>query len=250
MNKDEKIFLQIMIFTILILILVIGIIIYSLIKRHFIILKFILVLIIAIGGIISGLSITLLIMICKILNNKQISINSYKYVKKMLFLVVPLLLAFSKVVKIDSNAIRRVFVKINNLMIKAKNIKVSNSEILILIPHCLQYSECIYKITNNIDNCRMCGRCNIKDFLDIKEKFKIQVAVATGGTLARSWVKKLKPKVIIAVACERDLTSGILDVKDIPVIGVFNERPNGPCFNTKVNTEKIILSINSILKEE
>ena len=39
----------------------------------------------------------------------------------------------------------------------------------------------------------------------------------------------------MAVACERDLTSGIQDSYPIPVIGVLNERPFGPCRNTRVD---------------
>ena len=48
--------------------------------------------------------------------------------------------------------------------------------------------------------------------------------------MARQMVKEIRPKAIIAVACERDLTSGIQDVFPLPVIGVLNERPFGPMF--------------------
>ena len=67
----------------------------------------------------------------------------------------------------------------------------------------------------------------------------MHLVVATGGTLARQLVAKARPKAIIAVACERDLTSGIQDVFPIPVIGIFNERPFGPCFNTRVDIDRV-----------
>jgi hypothetical protein len=41
------------------------------------------------------------------------------------------------------------------------------------------------------------------------------------------------------VACERDLTSGIQDAYTLPVIGILNERPFGPCFNTSVDISKV-----------
>jgi hypothetical protein len=37
------------------------------------------------------------------------------------------------------------------------------------------------------------------------------------------------------VACERDLTSGIQDTHPLPVYGILNERPEGPCRNTLVD---------------
>ena len=44
-----------------------------------------------------------------------------------------------------------------------------------------------------------------------------------------------RPKLVVAVACEGDLTSGIKDCYPLPVIGVLNDRPFGPCFNTHVD---------------
>ena len=61
---------------------------------------------------------------------------------------------------------------------------------------------------------------------------------------------KAEPTCILAVACERDLTSGIQDVFPLPVIGVLNERPNGPCFNTRADMGKIEEAIRSFILEE
>jgi uncharacterized protein len=43
------------------------------------------------------------------------------------------------------------------------------------------------------------------------------------------------PDGIVAVAGERDLTLGIQDVHPIPVYGVINDRPQGPCPTTCVD---------------
>ncbi|HBG0081579.1 TPA: DUF116 domain-containing protein, partial [Clostridioides difficile] len=108
-------------------------------------------------------------------------------------------------------------------------------DIIILIPHCIQENSCKLKVTNDIDNCKECGRCNIGELIKLKEKTNVKIFVATGGTLARKIIMDNKPKAVVAVACERDLTSGIQDIKKIPVLGVFNKRPNGPCVNTNVD---------------
>ena len=114
-----------------------------------------------------------------------------------------------------------------------------NPKILIILPHCLQFNECIYKITTEINNCKKCGKCIIKDFLDLQDKKNIPISVVTGGTLARKTVQKHNPDLIIACACERDLSSGIYDAYPYLVYGILNEQPNGPCINTTVNIKEI-----------
>ena len=65
------------------------------------------------------------------------------------------------------------------------------------------------------------------------------MSMATGGTLARKFVREYRPRAIVAIACERDLTSGIQDSNPIPVLGITNERPFGPCFNTEIRIERV-----------
>ena len=100
------------------------------------------------------------------------------------------------------------------------------------MPHCLQDHNCKVKITGNVENCEGCGKCPIKELLEVSRKYDVELAVATGGTIARRIVVQKRPRLIIAVACERDLTSGIQDTYPLPVYGIFNHRPHGPCFNT------------------
>ena len=68
--------------------------------------------------------------------------------------------------------------------------------------------------------------------LDLRDRYGIQFAIATGGTIARRIVVQTRPRCIVAVACERDLTSGIQDSYPLPVFGVLNQRPCGPCLDT------------------
>jgi len=157
----------------------------------------------------------------------------------------PLVLGVGKVFRIDMDRIRNSFVQVNNQLIEAMNIKLNPENILILAPHCLQHSSCSYKITGNIENCHRCGNCNVDDLLKIRDKYGINIGMATGGTLARKYVKEFKPRAIVAIACERDLTSGILDANPIPVLGVTNMRPHGPCVNTCMN----VLTVESALQQ-
>jgi hypothetical protein len=73
--------------------------------------------------------------------------------------------------------------------------------------------------------------------------------VATGGTLARKHITDHRPDAVIAVACPRDLSSGIIDCFPIPVYGILNQRPEGPCVNTLVDIEKIHWAIKNFVSQ-
>ncbi len=73
--------------------------------------------------------------------------------------------------------------------------------------------------------------------------------MATGGTSARKIIKDKRPGAVLAIACERDLTSGIQDMAGIlPVLGVVNQRPEGPCHNTRVDLQKVEDALRFIQK--
>lgn len=148
----------------------------------------------------------------------------------------------------DRNKLADSFLKYNNNRI-LKNIKNKTVEkLLILLPHCIQKYSCPLKITSNIENCKRCGKCVICEFLTLKNEFNIEIKVATGGTLARKYIKELKPQLVLAVACKRDLVSGIHDAYPVNVYGVFNEIKNEPCIDTTVSIEKIRDILSYILK--
>lgn len=128
-------------------------------------------------------------------------------------------------------------ISLNNRILRAEKPKAGR--ILLLLPHCLQTNECDIRLTYNIYNCKRCGRCEIKDLIQIADDNNLSLFVATGGNLARKIVKDVYPEAIIAVACERDLSSGIVDSYPLPVLGIPNERPFGPCFNTRVSIERV-----------
>ena len=160
----------------------------------------------------------------------------------------PLLVGVGRCFGISKQDIRRSFVAINNRLVLAEAKKVNPHQLLILLPHCLQNHECKVRITGKVENCKKCGKCKIKDLVTLSETYQVPIAVATGGTLARKIVVEKRPKVIIAVACERDLSSGIQDSYPIPVFGIFNRRPFGPCYDTDVDMELVEKGIQTFLE--
>lgn len=151
----------------------------------------------------------------------------------------PLLMLAGSFLKDRKEALQMFVIDLNNRLVRAEPQRHRTKRILLLLPHCLQVNDCDVRITNDIYNCKRCGRCGIKDLIQIATDNDLKLSIATGGNLARRVVSDIRPEAIVAVACERDLSSGISDIYPLPVLGVANERPFGPCVNTKVDLAKV-----------
>lgn len=159
----------------------------------------------------------------------------------------PVVMGLGKLFKIDVDKIRNSYIEVNNQLVLALRMRLRPEQILLLAPHCLQRTDCPHKITVDINNCRRCGGCKVNDLLSIRDTHGVRVGIATGGTLARKLVKEYRPRAIVAIACERDLTSGVQDSNPIPVLGVTNLRPHGPCQNTSIYIPRVEEAINHFL---
>jgi len=170
-----------------------------------------------------------------------------RLVKKVMVFLFPIIVQLGKALRIAQDRVQSSFIGVNNKLIEAERKKVAPSKLLLLLPHCLQDEDCPHKITLDPYNCRRCGNCPVDSLLSLTEKWQVKVQVVTGGTLARQAVKNLRPECVLAIACERDLSSGIIDSYPMPVWGVLNERPVGPCRNTRVSLEDLEKKLAEIL---
>jgi hypothetical protein len=103
----------------------------------------------------------------------------------------------------------------------ARSRTVSPNELLILIPRCL-------------------SRASLDGVLDIARRYDVAAFVATRGQLARRVIRERRPKAVVAVACERDMISGLHDVAGrVPVLGLTMQLPNGPCKDASIDISKM-----------
>ncbi len=174
-----------------------------------------------------------------------------KYLRGLIVkLIFPLMEIVGRGLGIARKNIRLSFVKVNNEMVLGSNIKVNGNELLVLLPHCIQNSHCSFRLTYSIDYCQRCGKCNVGELLKLRDGWGFNLVIATGGTIARRIVVNTKPKLILAVACERDLTSGIQDTYPLPVYGIINNRPCGPCIDTNVDENLLVAALELFVKDK
>lgn len=108
-------------------------------------------------------------------------------------------------------------VKVFNTLALKRGRRVGAGELLLLVPRCL-------------------SRDTIDGVLAIAGKYAVPVFVATRGQLARRVIRERRPRAVVAVACERDMVSGLHDVAGkVPVLGLTLQLPQGPCKDTLVD---------------
>ena len=112
-------------------------------------------------------------------------------------------------------------VKVYDALALDRKRKVTGGELLLLIPRCL-------------------AKDILEGVLAVAGRYHIPVFVATRGQLARRVIKERRPRAVVAVACERDMVSGLHDVAGkVPVLGLTLTLPSGPCRDTRVDLVKL-----------
>ena len=102
-------------------------------------------------------------------------------------------------------------IDIYNTLAVRRGRKVGKGELLVLIPRCLSKQA-------------------LDGVLEIAGRYEVPVFVATRGQLARRVIRERRPRAVVAVACERDMMTGLRDVAGkLPVLGLTMLLPNGPC---------------------
>jgi len=155
--------------------------------------------------------------------------------------ILSLIYRIKNILGYNSKNISETIIRLNNEKILKKHFNFEYKNILILLPHCVQNAQCPIRITFKPENCVNCGKCNIGELLKYTKSKDITLKIATGGTLARKIIKENRPNAIVAIACHRDLMEGIIEIRNMPVLGVLNIiGKNGPCVSTSFEVDKVI----------
>ena len=112
-------------------------------------------------------------------------------------------------------------IDVYNTMQIRRGRRVGRGELLVLIPRCLSKQA-------------------LDGVLTIAGRYDVPVFVATRGQLARRVIRERRPRAVVAVACERDMMTGLRDVAGrLPVLGLTMQLPNGPCRDASIDLDKM-----------
>ncbi len=141
----------------------------------------------------------------------------------LFFFLYPLAIRFASLFGISRDRLSHSFIRVSNTLVRPDR---GNGPVLAIFPRCLD------------------SKTRTKALEICERHSDVVVHTASGGSAARKVIKDMKPRAIVAVACERDLVSGIQDIAPkIPVIGIPNVRPGGPCKDTTMDIKSFIDAI-------
>ena len=140
------------------------------------------------------------------------------------------------------------FVSLNNMMTRLRKKKCPPEGLLLLFPHCIQNSNCKQNIKHEINECIRCGKCKVKDLLELSEEYGISLAVASGGRIALKRVMAKEVQGVVAIACEKVLRTGLMAAMPKAIYAVPNQRPYGYCVDTDVYMDDVLKAIEFFVK--
>jgi uncharacterized protein len=112
-------------------------------------------------------------------------------------------------------------IDVYNTLAERRGRRVGKGELLVLIPRCLSKEA-------------------LDGVLEIAGRYEVPVFVATRGQLARRVIRERRPRAVVAVACERDMMTGLRDVAGkLPVLGLTMQLPNGPCRDASIDLDQM-----------
>jgi hypothetical protein len=121
-------------------------------------------------------------------------------------------------------------VEVYNALAARRGRKVGKGELLVLIPRCLSKEA-------------------LDGILGVAGRYDVPVFVATRGQLARRAIRERRPRAVVAVACERDMVSGLHDVAaKVPVLGLTMRLPQGPCKDASVDVAQFETWVRSFVE--
>jgi len=143
--------------------------------------------------------------------------------------------------------VAKAIVRFLNRITRLRRPRCEPGQLLVLLPSCLQNSRCRQKVANDVAECRRCGRCRLKEVLELVDRYGCQCMVVTGGRLALQRARGREVAAIVAVACEKELQAGMLSAMPKPSLGIVNLRPHGPCKDTDVDVTEVERTIRWFL---
>lgn len=125
---------------------------------------------------------------------------------------------------------------------------IAPTERVLLLPHCLRRSaHCQATYEREVGlKCKKCDPlCPIHRILSVAEELGLGgICVAPGGSIAVEYLKRRKPKGIVAVACPKELVMGVEAVQGLsdngwnPLVITIDLLKDG-CVDTEVDVELV-----------
>jgi len=147
----------------------------------------------------------------------------------------------AKSLGLNERLIHYTHIELRNKMYEFKYRKAPKEKSLLFLPHCLRHpKKCQAKYDKEGLKCEKCGKCKIKDLVELAEKSGWQGAfICPGGSMVKALIKKHKPKAILGVSCYNEAKLAFENLRNSSVTLQAVLLLRDGCVNTDVNIDEV-----------
>lgn len=155
-----------------------------------------------------------------------------RWLSRWLIMQMPFLTLVARPWGISRDRMASSCIAITNALARLHIDRASTQRPLILLPRCL-------------------NGATVREVRQIAERYDCPVEVMATNRHTRAKVLEYRPTTVLAVACERDLVSGLYHfAHTMPILVIPNERPEGPCIRTTLDTGRIERFLRELVGQE
>jgi hypothetical protein len=122
------------------------------------------------------------------------------------------------------------------------------SRALVLLPHCIQASNCKAGIIEDLGNCFNCGRCQAEDILANVLSAKWNCRITNRSHKAYREARAFKPDLIVAVSCSDRLLKGLTKLPEVPCYVIQLQLPHGMCVDTAFSLPHLTAAMETLVE--
>src|SRR3990172_6966112 len=111
-------------------------------------------------GVLGFIAFGVFLLIVTLIRGKEIFLGSrLRWV--VIKIVFPLMVPAGRLFGLSRDRVQQSFIAVNNQLVRSDVGRLKADRLLILLPHCIQTTECNIKITGDVHRCKGCGKCEI-----------------------------------------------------------------------------------------
>jgi hypothetical protein len=138
-------------------------------------------------------------------------------------------------------------------MVSLKNISNRNSfkkteKRMIIAPHCMRHIDCPASSKRTGIQCVSCGKCVFTRLREDAPKYGYDLYIVTGSSFVKHVLKEKNYDAALLIACDYELNKVMMGLKGKKLVTYGVPMLNDGCFNTEVEYEKVIETLEILSK--
>ncbi|WMW21045.1 DUF116 domain-containing protein [Methanolobus mangrovi] len=136
-------------------------------------------------------------------------------------------------------------------MVSLKNISNRNDfrktqKRMIITPHCMRSMDCPASSTKTGIQCISCGKCIFSKLKEDADKYRYDLYIVTGSSFVKHVLKEKNYDAALLIACDYELNKVMMGLKGKKIVTYGIPMLNDGCFNTEVEYEKVIETLEML----